>query len=96
MQRYWECEMFPDEDELTYEDYQTSKNKVVQIGGNHYVKEIQPWDAMQSWMTSMEFKGFLRGNVIKYVACYKDKNGVEDLEKAMHYLDKLIQEEERE
>ena len=87
--------MFPDEDDLSYDDYNTSK-KVVQIGGNHYVKEIQPWDAMQAWMTSMEFKGFLRGNVIKYVARYKDKNGVEDLEKAMHYLDKLIQEEERE
>ena len=95
MQHYWEYDMFPDDDELTYDDYQTAR-KVVQIGGNHYVQDIQPWDAMQSWMTSMEFKGFLRGNVIKYVARYKDKNGVEDLEKAMHYLDKLIQEEERE
>jgi 3-dehydroquinate dehydratase len=95
MQHYWEYDMFPDDDELTYDDYNTAR-KVVQIGGNHYVKAIQPWDAMQSWMTSMEFKGFLRGNVIKYVARYKEKNGVEDLEKAMHYLDKLIQEEERE
>jgi hypothetical protein len=30
------------------------------------------------------------GNIIKYVARYKHKNGVEDLEKARWYLNKLI------
>jgi hypothetical protein len=34
--------------------------------------------------------GFLDGNVIKYVARYKHKNGIEDLKKAKWYLDKLI------
>ena len=29
---------------------------------------------------------YLQGNVIKYVTRYKNKNGVEDLEKAAHYL----------
>lgn len=35
--------------------------------------------------------GYLEGNVIKYVCRYNLKNGVEDLEKAKHYLDMLIQ-----
>lgn len=36
---------------------------------------------------------FLAGNVIKYVSRYNLKNGVEDLKKARHYLDMLIQRE---
>jgi len=65
-----------------------------QVGGLHYAsKTIQPWAAMQAWMTLEEFTGFLRGNVIKYLARYKDKGGAEDLKKARHYLDKLIEME---
>ena len=63
-----------------------------QIGGGHYVeKAIQPWDFMQSVMTEEQFEGFLRGNVIKYIARYPDKGGRVDLETARHYLDKLIE-----
>lgn len=63
-----------------------------QIGGNHYKsKAIQPWEAMEAWMTAAEFAGYLRGNVIKYVARCNDKGGLQDLEKARHYLDKLIE-----
>ena len=63
-----------------------------QIGGAHYVaKAVQPWAAMESWMTSEQFEGYLRGNVIKYVARYPDKAGLQDLQKAEHYLQKLIQ-----
>ena len=57
----------------------------------HYTQfKIQP----------MEFSGlngldFLQGNVIKYVCRYKLKNGVEDLKKARHYLDCLIEREEK-
>ncbi len=62
-----------------------------QIGGRHYAdKAIQPWDAMQAWMSPAEFYGFLRGNVIKYVARCNDKGGIQDLLKARHYLDKII------
>ena len=64
-----------------------------QIGGNHYQKDIQPWDYMKAVMSEYEFLGYLRGNVIKYISRYKDKGGVEDLRKARHYLDKLIEEE---
>lgn len=63
-----------------------------QVGGDHYTSlEVQPWDAMESWMTPAEFQGFLKGNVIKYIARDKHDN-VEDLRKARHYLDKLIEE----
>ena len=65
---------------------------LTQVGGDHYSsKTIQPWDAMASWMTPEQFEGYLRGNVIKYVARYPDKKGVEDLKKAQHYLVKLIE-----
>ena len=61
-----------------------------QIGGNHYSKKaIQPWDYIVS-----NNMGYLSGNIIKYVSRYKDKNGIEDLKKAMHYLEKLIEVEE--
>lgn len=63
-----------------------------QEGGAHYTDmEIQPWDAMQAWVTPEMFRGFLLCNVIKYTARYRVKGGVEDLRKARHYLDKLIE-----
>lgn len=48
---------------------------------------------MQAWMSAEQFKGFLRGNAIKYLARCDDKGGVEDLKKARHYLDRLIEME---
>lgn len=58
-----------------------------QVGGEHYKAEaIQPWD----YITSNNL-GYLEGNIIKYVSRYKSKNGVQDLEKAKHYLEKLIE-----
>lgn len=63
-----------------------------QIGGEHYTnKAVQPWQAMESWMTEEQFKGFMLGNVIKYVARFQDKGGKNDLEKAKHYLDKCLE-----
>ena len=35
--------------------------------------------------------GYMEGNVIKYVVRHKRKNGIADLEKAMHYLQMLIE-----
>jgi Protein of unknwon function (DUF3310) len=68
------------------------KPQDIQIGGEHYLKKtIQPWAAMEAWMSKEQFYGYLRGNVIKYVARCDDKGGVEDLKKAQHYLTKLIE-----
>jgi hypothetical protein len=58
-----------------------------QISGNHYKgKTIQPWDYIIS-----NNLGYLEGNCVKYVSRWKDKGGVADLRKAIHYLEKLIE-----
>lgn len=63
----------------------------IQIGGDHYKKAVQPWAAMEAWMTPEAFRGFLKGNIIKYIAREEGKGGVEDLKKAMHYMKKLLE-----
>jgi len=64
-----------------------------QVGGRHYTDlEIQPWHAMQAWMSGDEFRGFLIGSAIKYLARAGAKgNAREDLHKARHYLDKALE-----
>ena len=62
-----------------------------QVAGAHYKeKVIQPWDYIAA-----NALGYFEGNVIKYVSRWRDKGGVEDLRKARHYLDKLIELEFR-
>lgn len=59
----------------------------IQVGGNHYKQvKIQPIE----YILANEIP-FIEGNVIKYVSRWKDKGGVEDLKKARHYLDILIE-----
>ena len=63
-----------------------------QIGGDHYMNMgVQPWKAMESWMTPEEFRGFLKGNSIKYLARCNAKGGIDDIKKAKHYIEKLIE-----
>ena len=58
-----------------------------QIGGNHYTKL-----AIQPMHYSMENRlDALQHTVIKYVTRFRDKNGIEDLEKAKHCIDMLIE-----
>ena len=58
-----------------------------QVGGDHYRRQaIQPWDYIVA-----NGLGFLEGNIVKYVSRYKAKGGIDDLHKARHYLDKLIE-----
>jgi hypothetical protein len=61
-----------------------------QVGGEHYQKGIQPWDYI---ITNK--LGYLEGNIIKYISRWKDKGGVQDLRKAQHYLEKLIEVSEK-
>jgi hypothetical protein len=51
---------------------------------------IECIEAIEASMGMEEFKGFLKGNVQKYVWRYAQKNGAEDLKKAKWYLDRLI------
>lgn len=60
-----------------------------QHGGTHYkALAIEPWDFIVA-----NGIGFLEGNAIKYLTRWRDKGGMEDLRKARHYLDKLIEVE---
>ena len=64
----------------------------LQVGGDHYKNMgVQPWKAMEAWMTPEQFAGFLRGNAIKYLARCDAKGGIDDVKKARHYIDKLIE-----
>jgi hypothetical protein len=58
-----------------------------QIGGHHYsCMEIQPVE----FITANEL-GFLEGNIIKYVCRHHAKHGAEDIKKAIHYCELLLQ-----
>ncbi len=60
-----------------------------QEGGSHYKKmAIQPIDFI--YFNDIPF---IEGNIIKYILRHKKKNGLEDLKKAKHYLEILIEKE---
>lgn len=67
----------------------STANKI-QHGGDHYKKygDFQPWDAVIAWKL-----GYLEGTALKYIARWRDKNGVEDIRKAIHFLEKLVEVE---
>lgn len=63
-----------------------------QVGGSHYRDmQMQPWDVMQAVLTPEEFRGFLKGNVIKYAMRQGKKDGTDDAGKAQHYAQKLAE-----
>ena len=73
-------------------EYLTGKGKVEDVVNHpiHYNKSgIETIDAIKA-MTNEGFEYYLQGNIMKYLWRYKYKNGVEDLEKAQWYLNKLI------
>ena len=54
-----------------------------QIGGSHYKSfTIQPYEFI-----SKNNLSFFQGNVVKYVCRYLNKNGIEDLDKIIHYCE---------
>ena len=59
-----------------------------QVGGNHYHKEgaVQHWD-----IVAQHNLDYFQGQITKYVMRWRDKNGLQDLEKARHFLDKYIE-----
>lgn len=60
-----------------------------QVGGDHYrkVKGEQHWDRVYRLFGP----GYFIGCATKYIERYKEKNGKEDLEKAVHFINKLIE-----
>jgi hypothetical protein len=63
-----------------------------QIGGDHYARggTLQHWDFVVENGLS-----YLEGNVTKYVCRHRNKNGLQDLQKAEHYMQKLLETETR-
>lgn len=58
-----------------------------QEGGDHYKDmAIQPVEFIHK-----NNIGYLEGNIIKYTARWQKKNGIDDLKKARHYIDLLIE-----
>jgi hypothetical protein len=59
-----------------------------QVGGEHYRKDdvIQHWD--YAWSHKFDY---FQGQITKYVTRWRKKNGVADLEKAKHFLEKYIE-----
>ena len=58
-----------------------------QVGGNHYKDmPIQPIEYIIK-----NGLGFCEGNVVKYITRYNNKGGIEDIEKALHYCELLLE-----
>lgn len=58
-----------------------------QVGGNHYkTGGEEHWDRVNRLQLD-----YFQGQITKYVERWKKKNGVEDLKKARHFLDKYIE-----
>ena len=79
--------------QIDLEEYQYHEGSALrkQVGGDHYSKlAIQPVEYINA-----NHLTYLQGNVIKYVTRYKDKNGLQDLQKARHYIDMLIELEDK-
>jgi hypothetical protein len=60
-----------------------------QVAGNHYCTPIQHWD----YVIANDL-GYFEGQITKYITRWRKKNGLQDLHKARHFLEKLIESEE--
>lgn len=61
----------------------------VQVGGDHYKKvAIQPIE--YAFANNL---GMAEGSIVKYITRWRDKGGIQDLEKIKHYVDLLIHNE---
>lgn len=59
-----------------------------QVGGDHYAagKSLQHWDIVEDHQVP-----YLEGNATKYMSRWHKKNGIQDIEKSLHYLDKIME-----
>lgn len=66
-----------------------------QVGGSWYKKyEIQPIEFVLSNGDQLHGNdSFVLNNVLKYIMRHRDKNGKEDLDKAIHYIELLKEHE---
>lgn len=66
----------------------TANSKGKQVGGDHYAEggELQHWD-----FVTINGLGYLEGCATKYVSRWRKKHGKQDLQKALHYIEKLTE-----
>lgn len=83
-----------DEDKLMDEFY-SKKPDMVNSPPHYNQAGVECIDAIRA-ATDEGYEYYLQGNIIKYLWRYRYKNGVEDLKKAQWYLNKLIEERNRE
>lgn len=70
---------------------ETGEIKVNNLHDGHYkALGIEPWDILKANMTYEEYKGFLKGNIQKYL--HRNKEGLKDYEKLVNYANKLVKE----
>ena len=63
----------------------------------HYTSgKIEVIKIIEDQLTPEEYRGYIKGQVIKYITRERYKNGLEDLKKARWYLDRLIKKMEKE
>ena len=78
-------------DKRSFSNAEKGSANSVQHGGNHYKQHTyETWDVIADWGL-----GYFDGNAVKYLSRWRHKGGVEDLRKARHYIDKLIEMETR-
>lgn len=67
-----------------------------QHGGNHYKElgDYQPWQVLKAWLTPEEFRGYMKGTAIAYLAREVAKGGDLDINKATHTLQAFLEMKE--
>jgi hypothetical protein len=61
------------------------------INPSHYkTGKIECIEYIEDKLTPEEYRGYIKGNVLKYITREKHKNGDEDIRKAKWYLDRLV------
>lgn len=75
---------------VTLEELDALAADARQVSGTHYKEmPVQPWTLMEAILTPEEFRGYLKGSIIKYSMRAGRKEGSDDAGKAKHYMQKL-------
>ena len=69
------------------EAFVCDKEERKQVGGSHYQLPIQPID----YIVQNDIP-YREGNAIKYITRHRSKNGKQDIEKAIHYLEMILED----
>lgn len=90
------CGFFVSRDKFKKQEEQETMKPDTVIHPSHYCQGgIECIKAIEASMTPEEFQGYCKGNVMKYVWRFREKNGLEDLKKAQVYLGWMIESKEK-